>query len=52
MALGHPLGASGAMLLCKAISHMRRCGGRYFMVNMCIGGGQGAAGIFEFCGHA
>lgn len=52
MALGHPLGASGAMLLCKAISHMRRCGGRYFMVTMCIGGGQGAAGIFEFCGHA
>lgn len=49
MALGHPLGASGAMLLCKALSHMKRCGGRYFMVTMCIGGGQGAAGIFEWC---
>ena len=49
MALGHPLGASGVMLLCKALSHMKRCGGRYFMVTMCIGGGQGAAGIFEMC---
>lgn len=52
MALGHPLGASGAMLLCKALSHMGRCGGRYFMVTMCIGGGQGAAGIFEWCSGA
>ena len=49
MALGHPLGASGVMLLCKALSHMKRCGGRYFMVTMCSGGGQGAAGIFEMC---
>lgn len=52
MALGHPLGASGAMLLCKALAHMQRCGGRYFMVSMCIGGGQGAAGIFEWCAGA
>ena len=52
MALGHPLGASGVMLLCKAISHMKRCGGRYFMVTLCIGGGQGAAGIFEMCSQA
>ena len=49
MALGHPLGASGAMLVCKALSHMKRCGQRYGMVTMCIGGGQGAAGIFEMC---
>jgi len=49
MALGHPLGASGAMLVCKALSHMKRCGQRYGLVTMCIGGGQGAAGIFEMC---
>lgn len=49
MALGHPLGASGAMLLCKALSHMKRCGQKYALVTMCIGGGQGAAGIFEMC---
>lgn len=47
MALGHPLGATGAMLTCKALSYLRRTGGRYGMVTMCIGGGQGAAGIFE-----
>ena len=49
MALGHPLGASGAMLVCKALSHMQRCHQKYAMVTMCIGGGQGAAGIFEMC---
>lgn len=49
MAHGHPFGGSGAMLAIKALSHMRRCGGRYCMVTMCIGGGQGAAAIFEMC---
>lgn len=47
LALGHPLGATGAVLTCKALSRLRRQGGRYALVTMCIGGGQGAAGIFE-----
>lgn len=47
MALGHPLGATGAMLTCKALAYLERTGGRYGMVTMCIGGGMGAAGIFE-----
>ena len=44
---GAPLGATGAMLTCKALSYLERTGGRYGMVTMCIGGGMGAAGIFE-----
>ena len=40
MALGHPLGATGAMLTCKALSYLERTGGRYGMVTMCIGGGS------------
>lgn len=47
LALGHPLGATGAVLTCKALSRLRRQGGRYAMITMCIGGGMGAAGIFE-----
>ena len=47
MALGHPLGATGAMLTCKALSYLERTGGRYGMVTMCIGGGMGAAGIYK-----
>ena len=47
IAMGHPLGATGAMLTCKALSYLERTGGRYGMVTMCIGGGMGAAGIFE-----
>ena len=47
MALGHPLGATGAVLSCKAISELRRTGKKYAMVTMCIAGGMGAAGIFE-----
>lgn len=47
MAMGHPLGATGAILTIKAVSELRRRGGRYCMVTMCIGGGMGAAGIFE-----
>ena len=47
MALGHPMGATGAFLTCKVLDYLRDSGGRYGMVTMCIGGGMGAAGIFE-----
>ncbi|MCS6808153.1 MAG: thiolase family protein [Bacteroidota bacterium] len=47
IALGHPLGCSGAKLTVQIINELRRRGGRYGMVTMCIGGGQGAAGIVE-----
>ena len=47
MALGHPLGATGAILACKALSYLADTKGKYALVTMCIGGGQGAAGIFE-----
>jgi acetyl-CoA acyltransferase len=47
MALGHPMGATGAVLTCKAISELKRTGGEYALVTMCIGGGMGAAGIFR-----
>ena len=47
LALGHPMGATGAILTCKALSYLQDQGGRYALVSMCIGGGMGAAGIFE-----
>jgi acetyl-CoA acyltransferase len=47
MALGHPLGATGAFLVCKAMSELKRTGGKYALITMCIGGGMGGAGIFE-----
>jgi acetyl-CoA acyltransferase len=47
IALGHPLGCTGAKLTATILREMRRRGSRYGMVTMCIGGGQGAAGIFE-----
>lgn len=47
IALGHPLGCTGAKLTATAIAELHRTGGRYAMVTMCIGGGMGAAGIFE-----
>jgi acetyl-CoA C-acetyltransferase len=47
IALGHPIGASGAILSVKALHELRRTGGRYGLVTMCIGGGQGIAAIFE-----
>jgi acetyl-CoA acyltransferase len=47
IALGHPLGATGAKLTTQLIYEMKRRGCRYGMVTMCIGGGMGAAGIFE-----
>lgn len=47
IALGHPVGATGAILTVKALSHLRRVGGRYGLVTMCIGGGQGIALAIE-----
>lgn len=47
MALGHPMGATGAFLTCKALDYLQDQGGTYGLVTMCIGGGMGAAGIFE-----
>jgi acetyl-CoA C-acetyltransferase len=47
IALGHPVGATGAILAVKAIYELHRIGGRYGLVTMCIGGGQGIAAIFE-----
>ncbi|MFN5801232.1 MAG: acetyl-CoA C-acyltransferase, partial [Burkholderiales bacterium] len=47
IALGHPLGATGAIRACTAIYGMRRRQAQYAMVSMCIGTGMGAAGIFE-----
>nr|WP_294563121.1 acetyl-CoA C-acyltransferase family protein [uncultured Rhodopila sp.] len=47
ISLGHPLGATGAILVVKALYELERIGGRYALVAMCIGGGQGIAAIFE-----
>ena len=47
VALGHPIGATGAILTVKAIHELQRTGKRYALVTMCIGGGQGIAAIFE-----
>jgi acetyl-CoA acyltransferase len=47
VALGHPLGATGAKLTATLLRELKRAGQRYGMVTMCVGGGMGAAGIFE-----
>jgi acetyl-CoA C-acetyltransferase len=47
ISLGHPIGATGCILTVKALYELRRTGGRYALVTMCIGGGQGIAAIFE-----
>jgi acetyl-CoA acyltransferase len=47
IALGHPLGATGAKLTVSLLSELKRRGGRYGVVSMCVGGGMGAAGLFE-----
>ena len=47
ISLGHPVGATGAIIAIKAIAELQRTGGRYALVTMCIGGGQGIAAIFE-----
>ena len=49
ISLGHPVGATGAIITTKAVHELRRIGGRYAMVTMCIGGGQGVAAVFERC---
>ena len=48
MALGHPMGATGAVLTEKALDYLKDTKGKYGLVSMCIGGGMGAAGIFKF----
>jgi acetyl-CoA C-acetyltransferase len=45
--LGHPIGATGAVLTVKALYELQRVGGRYALVTMCIGGGQGISAVFE-----
>jgi acetyl-CoA acyltransferase len=50
IALGHPLGCTGAKLTATILRELERRGGRYGMVTMCVGGGMGAAGIFERLG--
>jgi acetyl-CoA C-acetyltransferase len=47
VALGHPIGATGAILTVKAMYELHRTGGRYGLITMCIGGGQGIAAIIE-----
>ncbi|NJM07881.1 hypothetical protein HC891_19365, partial [Candidatus Gracilibacteria bacterium] len=50
ISLGHPIGATGCILTVKAIYELQRTGGRYALVTMCIGGGQGIAAVFERLG--
>jgi acetyl-CoA C-acetyltransferase len=47
ISLGHPVGATGAIITTKALYELQRIGGRYALVTMCIGGGQGIAAVFE-----
>jgi acetyl-CoA C-acetyltransferase len=47
ISLGHPVGATGAIIAVKALHELQRIGGRYALVTMCIGGGQGIAAVFE-----
>jgi len=47
VSLGHPVGASGCILTIKALYELQRIGGRYALVTLCIGGGQGIAAVYE-----
>jgi acetyl-CoA C-acetyltransferase len=47
ISLGHPVGATGTIITIKALYELQRIGGRFALVTMCIGGGQGIAAIFE-----
>jgi acetyl-CoA acyltransferase len=47
LALGHPLGATGTVLACKALTQLAETGGTHALITMCIGGGMGAAGVIE-----
>jgi acetyl-CoA C-acetyltransferase len=49
IAVGHPLGASGARIALSTVRQLERSGGRYAMVSLCIGIGQGVAAIIERC---
>jgi acetyl-CoA C-acetyltransferase len=49
ISLGHPIGATGALITVKALYELKRIGGRYAVATMCIGGGQGIAALFENC---
>ncbi|MGE4242432.1 acetyl-CoA C-acyltransferase family protein [Ramlibacter sp.] len=49
ISLGHPVGATGAIITTKALYELQRVQGRYALVTMCIGGGQGIAAVFERC---
>ncbi|NCV14774.1 MAG: acetyl-CoA C-acyltransferase, partial [Betaproteobacteria bacterium] len=51
ISLGHPIGATGAIITLKAIHELQRIQGRYALVTMCIGGGQGIAAVFERIDH-
>jgi len=52
ISLGHPIGATGALITVKALHELQRIQGRYALVTMCIGGGQGIAAVFErLCAH-
>ncbi|MGB5831226.1 MAG: beta-ketothiolase BktB [Thiohalocapsa sp.] len=50
ISLGHPIGATGAILTVKALHELERTGGRYALISMCIGGGQGIAAVIERTG--
>jgi acetyl-CoA C-acetyltransferase len=52
ISLGHPIGATGAVITVKALYELQRIEGHYALVTMCIGGGQGIAAIFERIAHA
>ena len=47
IALGHPLGATGGVLLTKCLNELERTGGRYGLVTMCVGGGMGTGTLIE-----
>jgi acetyl-CoA acyltransferase len=47
IALGHPLGATGSIMTCKALCELERTKGKYALITMCIGTGMGAAAILE-----
>ena len=49
ISLGHPIGATGALITVKAIHELQRVQGKYAVVTMCIGGGQGIAALIERC---
>jgi acetyl-CoA C-acetyltransferase len=51
ISLGHPIGATGAILMVKAMYELQRTGGRYALISMCIGGSHGIAAIIERCEH-